>query len=45
MMDKVTDFILMVVRRTELAALVKLVGKRLPISKSVMDDDIRSNGC
>lgn len=44
MMSKVTDDLLMVGRKIELKAFVKFIGKRFPIRKSVMDDDIRFNG-
>lgn len=45
LMAKVTDDLLMVGSAGNLADFVKMLGTRFPISKSVIDDTIRFNGC
>lgn len=45
MMAKVADDLLMVVTRSDLEMCVEIIGKRFPISKTVIDRTIRFNGC
>lgn len=44
-MAKVTDYIVMVGKRTDIEVFLEALGRRFPISTSVVDDTIRLNGC
>lgn len=45
MMAKVTAKLLMLGKRSEMKSLVEIVAKRLPASKTVIDESILFNGC